>query len=95
MSFLGGVVEIEDGTSLVFEPTACAPVGRKLKENEEKALQVLKEATPQGLTAGCWKVAAEKKGVLHASFYRTLKALKSYGLVDLIGELYRTSEPSE
>ncbi len=93
LTFLGGVVEIDGGDSLVFEPTSAMPVGRKLKPNEEKALDILQSAMPQGLTWGCWKAGDGKPPLPHGSFTNAVKALKEFGLVELQGELYRTIEP--
>ncbi len=89
-TFKGGVVEIEGGTSLVFEPCAAVPVGRQLTEKEAGVFGVLDAAMPTPMPLRDWAAACVSDKLPVATFYYIKDRLLKYGMVKDIGKVYVT-----
>jgi hypothetical protein len=93
----------EVGPSLTVVPTvapareasANSQPPAQTSANAEKALEVLKQAGPKGLTWGEWKASSEKVGLTRSTFSKARDRLNKDRRVRQIGETYYAVEEGQ
>ena len=76
LTFKRQVIDLAHGSSLIFEPTAAVPVGRKLPHAQEVALNFLRHKYPEGASPELWQGDVIAAGIPDRTFRNARQKLK-------------------